>query len=317
MKKPLCAMMIALLALTPAALAASDAAPATPAEEHPAYSSISLQDRSVTLTVRQAHQFFIKSSKPEGAALYQTTVTSSKPAIAAVEEGNIIRAAAPGNATITVRAKNGKAKATLRVKVVDFNEKLRFYDAEQDAAVTERKAPIIEDGREDLMLQGERTGQEDIALQKYGEYAQEQGAPGAAVQSAGGELYYAALYTMLKDKPARGGYVVLPASFPGCSETAMAEIRTWLRESFDGIVIGMLEDYDYKWDDTAEFSTLDLYEWGGTWLSIGDVIKVSDTLFLVDVSRSYADQGHDGYRAMLERTDSGWRFDGSGLVWMV
>ncbi len=122
---------------------------------------------------------------------------------------------------------------------------------------------------------------------------------------------------MLKDSSAIPGYIVLPERFPGCSETAMAEIRPWLRESFDGIVIGMLEDYDYNWDGTAELSLHNLYGWGGTRLSIGEVIKVSETRFLVDVSRSCADQGHNGYRAMLERTDSGWRFDGAGLIWIV
>lgn len=60
-----------------------------------------------------------------------------------------------------------------------------------------------------------------------------------------------------------------------------------------------------------------MYDWGGVWLSIGNVIKVSETRFLVDVSRSYADQGHNGHRAMLERTEDGWRFDGAYMIWIV
>ena len=296
--------------------------PSAPPDENMTYSSISLQERSVTLTVRQTHPITIESSKPEGAGAYQMTCESSNPKIAAVEEGNIVRGIAPGSATITVKAKNGKAKATLRVKVVDFNKKLRFYDAEEDAAMTTRKAPVIADGADELWIQGALAGMEleDIAPGKYGKYAVEGdygNMPSTTVESAGGELYYAALYTLMRDRPSRNGYVVLPERYPGCSETAMAEIRTWLRESFDGIVIGMLEDYDYNWDGSVPLSLLDLYEWGGTWLSIGSVIKVSDTRFLVDVSRAYADQGYDGHRALLERTENGWRYDGANLIWIV
>lgn len=99
------------------------------------------------------------------ARAYQMTLTSSNPKVAAVEEGHAgeaIRAIAPGSANITVRAKNGKARATLRVKVVDFNKKLRFYDAEEDAAKTTRKTPAIKDGANELWIAGVLAGMESF-----------------------------------------------------------------------------------------------------------------------------------------------------------
>lgn len=296
--------LVLLLALL-APLAYAETAEQAPEKPIPAYSRITLHQTSVTLTVLEKRYIWLGSSKPVGAAEDEMVYSSANPKVAAVEQANIIRAVAPGKTTITVRAKNGKARATLRVTVRGFNKKLRFYDAATDAEQTAQKAPAVYQSAPKLSY--------EALTKKYGkdptDFSMTQGmTPGD--DPAG--LYYALLYSLLNAGTDSHGYFVIPERFPGCSDADMAAIRTWLREGFDGIVIGMSEDYGKN----ASFAYDDLYSWGGTALQIDSVAKVSATRFTADVSEYYGNLGAGGYRVLLERAKDGWRIDHCEMIWI-
>ena len=95
----------------------------------------------------------------------------------------------------------------------------------------------------------------------------------------------------------------------------MAALRTWLRGSFDGITIGMVEDYG-NGENKELFSYADLYKWGGTELVIDNVVSVSATRFVADISQFYGELGAKGYRVLLEQTKDGWQVDYFIMTWI-
>lgn len=314
-------LSLAVLALLSLSVAQAElAATPAPSEETPAYSSITLDSKSVTLKLYQWYYIKLKSSKPAGAVADQMTYTSSNSKVAVVEGEGAIRAVAPGSATITVKAKNGKAKATLRIKVAK-NKKPRLYDAAKDAEGVTQKAPLVDDsalGRLAFNSSRPHIEQMDQALlKKYGEAAATLSLPKVDIESAGGELYYALLYTLLKNEVSeehRRGYVVIPSQFPGCSEATMAALRTWLREIFDGIVIGMSDEF---FGENAVFDHNYLSVLGGVSLSIENIVPVNATCYIADVQQWYGELGASWHRILLERTNDGWRIDFSAVTLMA
>lgn len=285
-------------------------------------SRIKLQPARFTLTVGMRAWLRLDKCVPAETNYADLNIISSNTRVATVDERGFIIAIAPGKATVTLKAKDGKgiAKCAVTVKKMPASSTL---NAEKDALLlAQRTSPAAADVSEMHYLPGAPEPKSALG-KKLAVYLQNSPAlfsPGLNKDLFVGQedlfsLYciaYNVLASPYKDSIQKSRVVALDDKSLGLTNEDVAAVRAWMRAEYPNIVFGSPQDLFFANPQYEPGSV------GGSWLSVLSIHRPDDTHYAIDCCITTGSMAVSIYRMGIEKLpDGSWKVDAMIQTGMV
>ena len=321
-KRACCALLaVAMLATMTGTLAADKTARRL--------DSFEMAPKSISLTPGQRVLIRATKSSDETAALSDIAVSVSPKGIVSVDEFWCVKALKKGNATITMKAKNGKGSFSIPVKVAALPKPTTLdtaADKKSLAAIkTKPKAPktdaVIREITDKTRKQSRvKPFLDDKKMKDYQFTAKE-------ADIALGMYAAVMLYQAKFEKTNFFDYQFLAVDdnlFPDLPKQHRGALRAWLRSQLKGVEVGDIKDFvpggRAGLPEGFEESIMNprgLDSLGGASIGVEGVLRIDKDHYIVNVFSYYADLKARGYEmAVTRQKDGRWEIISLVETWV-